>query len=650
MKITNIFVKAAIPLVSITVLLAGIIQLRSQFQLTGAICIVMALLGFILSTRILENHPFTPEDLDRLQPLVIPASIWTIVINLLIVSVTYVVDTIQSAATDRVAVQAWVGSLILSLGYIWWQPTFSFDRAKFRNGIKKHGLELITVIVLVQVALTLRTVGLPVHPYPWSGDELSIGIEARRILAGEVTNYFDTGWSSQSNWSFVPTAITEFLFGENIFAVRLVSAIAGTLAVLFVYLTARELFTPSVALMAGAFLATLPFNVHFSRIGVNNIVDSFMSALVFWLLARALNKNDLRYYFTAGIVGGFCIYSYAGTRLVLILAFAILIYVSIRQRGYFASNWKNLAAFLVAVGISVAPQAAYFSKHRDIFVGRFGQEAIFLNGWLERQTANTGKSILEILFEQFKLTTLVFISSPAPGNFFNSPYPYLTVFGSILFLAGMAFALAHLFETRYSILLGWFWAVILFGGILTMSPPANTRLLMTTPVLCIFMALGAEKFLEYLQRFKLLPGLFKPVIIGAIILIISYQNINFYMIEYRADMFFQDANGEFAMEAGLIAQELGQQYSIYTLGEPRVFSGFPTFEFLVPHNARADLNASNLAALDLQPGQKAVFFAIPENLPLLDEIINKYPAGTRIHFYRKTVPGEILFDYYIVSS
>ena len=89
------------------------------------------------------------------------------------------------------------------------------------------------------MAFLLRTIDLTAHPYPWSGDEASIGMEARRILNGEITNFFDTGWSLQPNWSFVPTAITEMIFGENILAVRLTSALAGTLAVLFVYLTAR---------------------------------------------------------------------------------------------------------------------------------------------------------------------------------------------------------------------------------------------------------------------------------------------------------------------------------------------------------------------------------------------------------------------------
>lgn len=203
---------------------------------------------------------------------------------------------------------------------------------------------------------------------------------------------------------------------------------------------------------------------------------------------------------------------------------------------------------------------------------------------------------------------MVFIASPAPGNFFNSPNPYLTVFGSILFLLGMGYALAYLFQPRHFIMLIWFWAVILFGGILTLNPPANTRLLMTSPPVAILMALGAYKIVEYLQKFRSLPERAIAPVFLAVVCIISYQNINFYMFEYRNNLYFQDANGEYAMEIGLMAKNMGSDFKIFVLGAPRVYSGFPTFSFIAPDNPRADLSAESIPTLDLPTDQKAGFF------------------------------------------
>jgi 4-amino-4-deoxy-L-arabinose transferase-like glycosyltransferase len=375
-----------------------------------------------------------------------------------------------------------------------------------------------------------------------------------------------------------------------------------------------------------------------------------MSALVFWLLVRGIKRDDPRYYYTAGAAAGLCIYTYAGTRLVLILAGIILLFLVVRQRDYLTSHWKHLVFFSAGSLISIAPLTAFFARHPDIFIGRFGQEGILFNGWLVQQASLMGKSVLEILVDQFKHTVLVFVASPATGNFFNSPVPYLSVFGSILFLLGMGYALAYLFELRNFILMVWFWTVILFGGVLTMNPPAHTRLLMTTPAVAILMALGTYKILGYIQKFKIFPDrLIVPTFV-AIIVVISYQNVNFYMFEYRRNVYFQDANGEYAMEVGLMAKNLGKDFEIYLLGAPRVFSGFASLAFLAPDNPRSDLSAENVATLEITADQRVGIFAIPENRSLLAEISQKYPGGDDGLIYRKSKPDEILFEYYILNQ
>jgi 4-amino-4-deoxy-L-arabinose transferase-like glycosyltransferase len=643
----RLFARAITPIASIILMMAGIVQLRAQLLATGAVCLILAMAGFILSIRLLEKAPLAPEEVERLRPFGLPGILWVITISLVMLSVLYVADNFESIETDRIAAVAWITSIILGLLITWIVRPQPDKNGTLIDKLKGHRTEILVVSLIMIMAVALRTIGLSGHPYPWSGDEASIGSEAIRILNGEVTNFFETGWSSQSNWSFVPTALTESIFGRNILAVRATSALAGTLAVLFTYLVARELFNPAIALMAAAFLATLPYNLHFSRLGVNNIIDSFMSALIFWLLARGWKKNDPRYYYSAGAVAGLCIYTYAGTRLALILAVAILLFLVIRQRGYLASHWKHFTAFFVAAAISAAPQAVYFARHPDIFIGRLGQEGILFNGWLTQQATQSGKTILEILFNQFTRTTMVFIASPALGIFFNSPYPYLTVFGSILFLLGMGYALAYLIEPPHFIILIWFWAVILFGGVLTLNPPANTRLIMTSPPVAILMALGTYKVLNYLQNFRVIPERAVTQIFLAVVCLISYQNINFYMFEYRHNMYFEDQSGEFAMELGLMAKNLGSDLKIFVLGAPRVFSGFPTLSFLAPNNPRVDLDAESISTLELTSEQKVGFFAIPENRSLLADIRQKYPGGESGIVYRRANPKEILFEYYI---
>jgi 4-amino-4-deoxy-L-arabinose transferase-like glycosyltransferase len=447
----------------------------------------------------------------------------------------------------------------------------------------------------------------------------------------------------------VPAAVTQQLLGRHIVAIRLVSVAAGVLAVLFTYLAGRELFSPLVGLLAAAFLATLPYHLHFSRLGVNNIADSALAALTVWLLAVALRKQDRRWYYAAGAAAGLSLYPYAGTRLVLILCAALLLAVMVRRRGNIAAFWRQLAAFGIGVLISAAPQAAYFARHPDIFWGRFAQEGILFNGWLGRQAIATGQSVAAILLDQFTRTTLVFVASPAPGNFFDSPYPYLTVVGSVLFLLGMGYALVRPLARPHFTLLLWFWAVVVFGGVLTLNPPANTRLLMTTPALALFMGLGAQKTLDYLRRHGPDAARVGVALVVGLTLVISFQHVSFYLFEYRVRSYFEDPNGEFAMHVGLIAQAAGPDLAIYVLGAPRVYSGFPTIAYLAPENARHDLQASDLEALSLAPGERAGFFATPDQGDALAAIQRRYPGGTARVVERPARPGETLLEYYVVG-
>ena len=649
MSLPRLFIKAATPLASIFLILVGLIQLRAQFWTVGAICLLLAMAGFILSVRLLERSPLTVNEIETLRPWVAPVLLWSVVFSLLAVSVLYVADHFVSPETDRIAAAAWIVSVLLGLFAMWGNRLWSIDRKTLLERIRASQIEFILLLIVLGLAFAVRTIDLSTHPYPWSGDEASIGTEGARIVNGEITNFFASGWSSQPNWSFLPTAITEMIFGKNIVAIRLTSVLAGTLAVLFVYLMARELFNPSIALMAAAFLATLPYNVHFSRIGVNNIMDSFMSALLFWLIARAIRKDDPRLYYSAGVVGGLCMYTYVGTRLGLIIAGMMILFLIARQRDFLLSHWRHLMAFSVAIVVSVAPQAAFFARNPNIFLARLSQEGILFNGWLARHAAETHQAIWEIVVRQFTRTMMVFIAAPAPGNFFNSPIPYLTMLGSLIFLLGMAYALAYGLETRYFIPLLWFWAVILFGGILTMNPPANTRLLMTSPPVALLMALGAYKIFEYLQKFRILSERVAPAILVVIVGIITYQHVNFYMVEYKTKMYFQDAGGEYATELGLMMKERGKDFQIFVLGAPRIFSDSPTLVFLAPDNPRQNLTAEGIDALELSSGTKAGFFAIPENRPLLEKIRQKYPGGERGLVYRKPRPDEVLFEYYILE-
>ena len=84
------------PLASIFLILSGLIQLRAQVWTVGAICLVLAMVGFISSVRFLEMSPFTTDEIDTLRPWAAPALLRTVVISILAISVLNVTDQFTS--------------------------------------------------------------------------------------------------------------------------------------------------------------------------------------------------------------------------------------------------------------------------------------------------------------------------------------------------------------------------------------------------------------------------------------------------------------------------------------------------------------------------------------------------------------------------
>jgi len=609
---------------------------------------IAATLLFVLTAFFNEKYPLRDEDARAFKPYLAPTLFWMGSAVSLVFVISSMSNPERTASTDRWIMAGWLGSLLcLIIGMLWVIPWRPPKWRQIRDWFVQNKQELLVVTALLLVGAFLRAYLLTQHPYPWSGDEASVGIEGSRILKGEVTDFFAAGWSGQPNWSFVPTALAEIIFGKTILAIRVVSVAEGTLAILFLYLLARELFGKTIAALAAGFLVAFPVHLQFSRIGVNNIIDSLTVCLVLWLVIRAIRKGRPSDYLWAGIAGGLTFYTYVGSRLVLALAIFVLAYTAIRQRGYLRSHLAHLGIFLIGAVVAISPLGYYFIRHPDIFMTRIGEENIFLNHWLVTQSQRSGQSIPAILWKQFTDTVLVYISQPAVGNFFNSPMPYLTIIGSIFFLFGMGYAFTKPLETRMMTLLVWFWSVVIVGGFLTLSPPANTRLVMSTPAVALFLALGIYKFTDYLRQLKLFNQHWQTIVSAMLVLILAGQNVAFYFGVYRYRDYFEDANSELGQQIGLELQHLGPNYDFYLFGVPRVFAAFPTTVFLAPDNGYFDLTSNTIDSSTLQPGKGNIFVAIPENRADLDTIALKYPGGTW-ETIQRDYKQEVLYFAYLM--
>jgi len=661
MQKRSIILRIAGLLLSLLLVVIGIVLLRDESVPAGLSLLVAGIIIFAVTVILSEKAPvveddsaFSPQTLWQdirnflAKPAILATLLWLTCVSIIIATIVAMSHWQRPASTNHWIAAGWLSSMVVAvlamLASVRWKPA-KWEQIKER--FKTNKVEILVLLGILLVGFVLRFYLITSHPFPWSGDEASVGIEGRRIIQGEVTDFFDAGWSGQPNWSFTPTALSELILGENIVAIRLVSIIEGTLAILFLFLLARELFGSRIALLAAGFLAAYPIHLQFSRIGVNNIIDSMLVCLVLWLVVVAIRKGKLENYLWAGLATGLTFYTYVGSRLVLGLAIGVLGYTVISQRGYLRKSLPHLGIYLAGIVIAIAPMGFYFIKHPDVFMTRLGQESILLNHWLSLQSERSGMSQAALLWKQFKDTVLVYISQPAVGNFFNSPKPYLTILGAVFFLFGMGYAFSRLFETRMITLLAWFWAVVILGGVLTNSPPANTRLVMTSPAVALFLAMGIDKFGDILTRMKLFTPRLQTVFGILLVAILGIQNTVFYFGVYRTDNYFEDATGEFTQAIGLELQELGPSYDYYLFGLPRIFAAFPTVVLLAPDCGMYDLDSNSIDALTLNEDRSAIFVAIPENLADLQRVAEKFPGGTWEEVPR-SFKVEVLYYAYIL--
>ena len=578
-----------------------------------------------------------------------PLALWLTNIALSVVLLNSV-DLDLPSWTNYLLFGAWLFNILLFCWNILQLQGVSLpDRETVKEWWQAHRLEVLLLALIGLAALMIRVIGLETYPYAFINDESEIGWEGLRILSGESSNFLGLNWFAQPELSFLPVALAIKLFGNTAYAVRLVSAFQGTLAVICVYLLARETFERPVAFFAACLLAALPWHVHFSRLGLPNISDSFFSAAVLWLTYRALRHGRYTDYLLTGLMTGLALYTYVGTRLVVAMAVGVLGYTILRQRDYLQTHLRQLAVFVLAFLIVASPVMLYFSNHVDRFMDQLNAEGLLTNNRLEQFAADRHIQPFDFLLEQVQTSSMAFIALPNKGNYFDTPRAYLSWWAAVFFLLGMAYAFWRFKEIRYMMLLGWFWAPVLIGSALTIGPPSHQRMLSAAPALVIITALGLWKLAQSTQRIIRLPVSLVFIVCTLLVGFTVLQNINLYFVgEFRTEHRFESPNEEFSYEVGMRAQQLGPGYQLLLIGEPDVFPEFANFHYLAPESNVDNFNQvtpENIASL---PRDRGLFFAaIPSRADDLKMVAELLPGGQWIEAPYRT-KDEISYYAYIL--
>ncbi|MBU3956781.1 glycosyltransferase family 39 protein [Patescibacteria group bacterium] len=218
--------------------------------------------------------------------------------------------------------------------------------------------------LILLLASILRLWGLSSYPAGLNADEAAIGYNAYSlILTGkdEHGNSWPIHFKSFGDYKpglyfYLVLPLVKIL-GLNVLAVRLPSAILGTLSVWLIYLLVKELFKNEVwGLLSAFFLAISPWHLHFSRGGWETNAATCLILLGSWLFFKGLEKP--RFFVFSVLFYGLSFYTYHSARIIVPLLGLGLIFLY-RKRLFQRKNrqWvliSGIVGFIILIPLIIS--------------------------------------------------------------------------------------------------------------------------------------------------------------------------------------------------------------------------------------------------------------------------------------------------------
>jgi 4-amino-4-deoxy-L-arabinose transferase-like glycosyltransferase len=346
------------------------------------------------------------------------------------------------------------------------------------------------IVLLTLLGFGLRAYAL--QTLPLIIDEIGFVAHASDILHGQHVPIFAPGHNSNpSVYSWLMAGSMD-VFGQNVFAMRLLPLIFGALSIPAAYRLGRAWYSPRVGLFAAAFLATFPAHVFNSRLTLYDIADPLFALLSLAFLVRGLTPppNPLpvhgegernRYLLLAAIFAACAQYFYHGSRLLLMLMAAyVLMTLGLnrhRWRAAFPGLWRMAFAGIILTLPMFLPRLVH---------------GLPLTGNINPLTLPTD------LAENSLRAVLAWVGQPDVSPFWLSASPLLPIPALMAFLA--AILLLRPRDARYwTLLLSLALATIFTGAILT-AAPLYVRYLVALPALVLLVGVGVQIIARFIGR------------------------------------------------------------------------------------------------------------------------------------------------------
>jgi 4-amino-4-deoxy-L-arabinose transferase-like glycosyltransferase len=496
-----------------------------------------------------------------------------------------------------------------------------------RAWLKEHRQELLIVALILLVAAALRIISLGELPRVIDGDEGLIG----QYVVATKGNPISNPWSLFANIGGLyrhSIGLAIKILGQTPFALRLLPAIGGTLAVLALYALARHLFGRRIATFAAILLAVSHTHIHFSRtVAVTYTQSTLFAPLEIYFFISGLSKRDPLRMAIGGALLAVHFNTYLGAQVMIAFLIVYTLIAALIARPLLRGAWRTWSVFWLSFVVASLPQFAYLLRHPEEFVSRLNSGGgTFQSTWLIDEAVRTGSSQVQILFERVAHAFLSLNHYPAL-DFYGAFIPVLDVITATLFVLGMLYALWRTRDYRYLLLNGWFWSMTVAIGLFSLPPSSDSyRMLMALPAAIIMAAIGLDLIVKALAAPARRPQWAMAGLVALVLLAITAYNTRAYYIDFLQQCRFgSDTATRFASYLGKYLNTLDRETTVYLLSSEGLRYGtHPSVDFL-----SKSLPVTNVdePVSEIQPGINTAIIAIEPRADELRQWARDYPGG-----------------------
>ncbi|MDW8212225.1 MAG: glycosyltransferase family 39 protein [Roseiflexaceae bacterium] len=507
--------------------------------------------------------------------------------------------------------------------------------------------ELFAVVALTLVALALRMTMIDAIPQNFGGDEGEMGMEARGVLEGRITNPFVTGWLSHPTLWFFLQALSLSVFGNNVFGLRALSALIGMATVLLLYLFARPLFGRSVASGAAMLLAVFHFHIHFSRLGVNNIVDPLLALAAFIAFFTGMRRSSSFALGWSGVICGVAQHFYMGSRLTPLLIAVLIAHLVITDWRRFCWLAPRLPLIIGGFFLGFGPLIAHFINDPSALTARLAMVGVVQSGWLDHKLAE-GIPLTHIILDQARQSFGAYTFVPDRGAWYDPKIALLDSASSVLLVLGAALALVNWRRPEWFLPVAWLTGAAVLGGMLLVNSPESPRYVTTAPALCLLVMLALQQIVALAGQAFRWTDRRRALLTAILVALLSGWSLNFYFRDYIPRRTYGWTNTEIATKlAHYVNAQPGPVY-VYMFTPPRMFFGNGTIRFIASGVEGMDVHKPVTDSAQIMPppdGKRPIFIFLPEREAELAVVQQRFPGGVIERFQGEWEPVVLFIAY-----